>query len=425
MQIIEYNKLDELIKEYISQKTPLAILVSNYNVSYKQINYIIKVVKDMMHIKDNNAYKNEDYKEMLKSIENIDEKLSKTTQNSEKIKLEYDKESEQEKLIKSSKSIINDTLNIFFNNIDLKEEAYYYANEALAEVLNDYNSNSRVNFIALLTSKIIRIIKANFKEIMGMSFEEYTESININPNFSDVPEIIDIDKLVENNSMSDSLDDEKYESEHFISENDVEKETMNNLLVENIEEILETLPQDEAQVIRLRYGLGGNEMHSFAQIAKELNMTVEMVRNREYKALKKLRHPNRVKKLREQKFNENNNYNINDRIYTKIIDLINRGMSLESMIDFINMEGVNWSRENILVAFKLLIDTFDKIYDLNRYKYFSLDTIHDLVNKFTNNQFSSEFISKLVENYSQDINLYRELQNYYITNNYVNIHNKI
>lgn len=425
MQIIEYNKLDELIKEYISQKTPLAILVSNYNVSYKQINYIIKVVKDMMHIKDNNAYKNEDYKEMLKSIENIDEKLSKTTQNSEKIKLEYDKESEQEKLIKSSKSIIDDTLNIFFNNIDLKEEAYSYANEALAEVLNDYNSNSRVNFIALLTSKIIRIIKANFKEIMGMSFEEYTESININPNFSDVPEIIDIDKLVENNSMSDSLDDEKYESEHFISENDVEKETMNNLLVENIEEILETLPQDEAQVIRLRYGLGGNEMHSFAQIAKELNMTVEMVRNREYKALKKLRHPNRVKKLREQKFNENNNYNINDRIYTKIIDLINRGMSLESMIDFINMEGVNWSRENILVAFKLLIDTFDKIYDLNRYKYFSLDTIHDLVNKFTNNQFSSEFISKLVENYSQDINLYRELQNYYITNNYVNIHNKI
>ncbi len=425
MQIIEYNKLDELIKEYISQKTPLAILVSNYNVSYKQINYIIKVVKDMMHIKDNNAYKNEDYKEMLKSIENIDEKLSKTTQNSEKIKLEYDKESEQEKLIKSSKSIIDDTLNIFFNNIDLKEEAYSYANEALAEVLNDYNSTSRVNFIALLTSKIIRIIKANFKEIMGMSFEEYTESININPNFSDVPEIIDIDKLVENNSMSDSLDDEKYESEHFISENDVEKETMNNLLVENIEEILETLPQDEAQVIRLRYGLGGNEMHSFAQIAKELNMTVEMVRNREYKALKKLRHPNRVKKLREQKFNENNNYNINDRIYTKIIDLINRGMSLESMIDFINMEGVNWSRENILVAFKLLIDTFDKIYDLNRYKYFSLDTIHDLVNKFTNNQFSSEFISKLVENYSQDINLYRELQNYYITNNYVNIHNKI
>ena len=132
-----------------------------------------------------------------------------------------------------------------------------------------------------------------------------------------------------------------------------------------------------------------------------------------------------IKKLREQKFNENNNYNINDRIYTKIIDLINRGMSLESMIDFINMEGVNWSRENILVAFKLLIDTFDKIYDLNRYKYFSLDTIHDLVNKFTNNQFSSEFISKLVENYSQDINLYRELQNYYITNNYVNIHNKI
>ena len=66
MQIIEYEKLDELIKEYIDKKIPLAVLISENNVSYKQIIYIIKTIKEMLHIQDNNAFTNEDYKNILK-----------------------------------------------------------------------------------------------------------------------------------------------------------------------------------------------------------------------------------------------------------------------------------------------------------------------------------------------------------------------
>ena len=108
MQIIEYEKLDELIKEYIDKKIPLSILIKENNISYKQINYIIKTVKEMLHIKENNIYTDEDYKSILKYIESIDEELKNNNlPNTEKIKLEYDKENAKEKIIKSSKSIFD------------------------------------------------------------------------------------------------------------------------------------------------------------------------------------------------------------------------------------------------------------------------------------------------------------------------------
>ena len=83
--------------------------------------------------------------------------------------MEYDKESAQEELIKSCKSIFDDTINIFFSDIEISEDVYYsYCYEALSEVLNDYTSNSRVNFISLLTSKIIKTIEYILKNIFLM-----------------------------------------------------------------------------------------------------------------------------------------------------------------------------------------------------------------------------------------------------------------
>ena len=62
----------------------------------------------------------------------------------------------------------------------------------------------------------------------------------------------------------------------------------------NLEELLDTLSQEEAQVIKLRYGLDGNEMHSYAEVAQELNITPIMVRERESSALIKLRESDKL-----------------------------------------------------------------------------------------------------------------------------------
>lgn len=65
---------------------------------------------------------------------------------------------------------------------------------------------------------------------------------------------------------------------------------MDKNIQSNLEEVLNiTLSQEEAKVIKFRYGLCGNETHSYTEIAHNLNITPNMVRKIEYNALMKLR----------------------------------------------------------------------------------------------------------------------------------------
>jgi len=66
--------------------------------------------------------------------------------------------------------------------------------------------------------------------------------------------------------------------------------------------VIETLTPREQKVIRLRYGLDDNHSRTLEEVGKEFNVTRERIRQIEAKALRKLRHPNRSKKL--QDFNE-------------------------------------------------------------------------------------------------------------------------
>ena len=66
--------------------------------------------------------------------------------------------------------------------------------------------------------------------------------------------------------------------------------------------VIETLTPREQKVIRLRYGLDDNHPRTLEEVGKEFNVTRERIRQIEAKALRKLRHPNRSKKL--QDYNE-------------------------------------------------------------------------------------------------------------------------
>lgn len=68
---------------------------------------------------------------------------------------------------------------------------------------------------------------------------------------------------------------------------------------ERIEEVLNELTDREARVIRLRYGLEDGRTHTLEEVGKEFNVTRERIRQIEAKALKKLRHPSRSKKLKD------------------------------------------------------------------------------------------------------------------------------
>ncbi len=71
------------------------------------------------------------------------------------------------------------------------------------------------------------------------------------------------------------------------------------LLKEQLMEVLSTLTPREEKVLRLRFGLEDGRTRTLEEVGKEFNVTRERIRQIEAKALRKLRHPSRSKKLRD------------------------------------------------------------------------------------------------------------------------------
>ncbi len=71
------------------------------------------------------------------------------------------------------------------------------------------------------------------------------------------------------------------------------------LLKEQLVEVLSTLTEREQKVLRLRFGLDDGRARTLEEVGKEFNVTRERIRQIEAKALRKLRHPSRSRKLRD------------------------------------------------------------------------------------------------------------------------------
>lgn len=71
------------------------------------------------------------------------------------------------------------------------------------------------------------------------------------------------------------------------------------LLKEQLEEVMDTLTPREAKVLKLRFGLEDGKARTLEEVGREFEVTRERIRQIEAKALRKLRHPSRSKKLRD------------------------------------------------------------------------------------------------------------------------------
>ena len=71
------------------------------------------------------------------------------------------------------------------------------------------------------------------------------------------------------------------------------------LLKEQLMDVLDTLTEREEKVLRLRFGLDDGRARTLEEVGKEFNVTRERIRQIEAKALRKLRHPSRSKKLKD------------------------------------------------------------------------------------------------------------------------------
>ena len=86
----------------------------------------------------------------------------------------------------------------------------------------------------------------------------------------------------------------------FLEDKEVEtpnEYTTKSLLKDELYEVMSDLTEREQKVLKLRYGLEDNHPRTLEEVGKEFNVTRERIRQIEAKAIKKLRHPNRAKKL--------------------------------------------------------------------------------------------------------------------------------
>ena len=71
------------------------------------------------------------------------------------------------------------------------------------------------------------------------------------------------------------------------------------LLKEQLDEVLDTLTEREQKVLRLRFGMNDGRARTLEEVGKEFDVTRERIRQIEAKALRKLRHPSRSRKLKD------------------------------------------------------------------------------------------------------------------------------
>jgi RNA polymerase primary sigma factor len=102
-------------------------------------------------------------------------------------------------------------------------------------------------------------------------------------------------------ALQTPVGDEDTELEDFISDknspspfSDAERAEMS----EHIKKVLKTLTPKEEKVIRMRFGIGVDRDHTLEEVGRHLSITRERVRQIEAKALRKLKHPSRMKALK-------------------------------------------------------------------------------------------------------------------------------
>ena len=90
----------------------------------------------------------------------------------------------------------------------------------------------------------------------------------------------------------------------FIADTEIQNPlefTQDKIFREEIEAVLQTLTPREEKVIRLRYGLDDNRARTLEEVGKAFGVTRERIRQIEAKAIRRLRHPTRLKRLQQHR----------------------------------------------------------------------------------------------------------------------------
>lgn len=178
---------------------------------------------------------------------------------------------------------------------------YIYKNYKTVGAFCEKNNLSPITISGLLNLRYsIRKKNGNYTETVekiSIACETYPEIL-----FPDDIYGLDVTKKAIEIPVS-NLNLEQKEQMYLTMEQGYIEEHENKILEENVkeklQEVLGTLPPREQEVLKMRYGLGGGKVFTLQETGLYFNVTRERVREIEAKALRRLRHPKRNRKIRD------------------------------------------------------------------------------------------------------------------------------
>jgi RNA polymerase primary sigma factor len=179
--------------------------------------------------------------------------------------------------------------------------ATWWIRQAITRAIADQARTIRIPVHMVETiNKLIRVSRSLLQELgREPTAEEIAERMLITPD--KVREIVKVSQ--EPVSLETPIGEE--EDSHlgdFIPDNQAlapSDAASHKLLKEQVESVLEGLTQRERRVLQLRFGLEDGRTRTLEEVGREFNVTRERIRQIEAKALRKLRHPSRSRKLKD------------------------------------------------------------------------------------------------------------------------------
>ena len=179
--------------------------------------------------------------------------------------------------------------------------ATWWIRQAITRAIADQARTIRIPVHMVETiNKVIRVSRQLLQELgHDPSAEEIAAEMNI-----PVEKVRDILKIAQEPVSLETPIGEEEDSRlgDFIPDEDASEPSEAasfSLLKEQLMSVLATLTPREEKVLRLRFGIEDGRTRTLEEVGKEFNVTRERIRQIEAKALRKLRHPSRSKKLRD------------------------------------------------------------------------------------------------------------------------------
>ncbi|WP_296794380.1 sigma-70 family RNA polymerase sigma factor [Ruminococcus sp.] len=221
-------------------------------------------------------------------------------------------------------------LNVYGNNLDVEDlEQFGYLGLLIAAEKLDFSyQNTFSTYAAFWIKQSIsrgiadhgftirfpgRLLKAigkcsgldSYYEREGFDHAERMEAIadTMGIEVSNVEELLSIRKRYMNLASLNvpAGEDQSYELEELLEDTEqlpIEDQVVDSALLTELKKVLSTLTAREERVIRLRFGIGGEDGHTLDQVGEILELTRDRVRQIENDAMRKLRNPKRSKDLK-------------------------------------------------------------------------------------------------------------------------------